>query len=215
MRFRSAWAVVGYGTCSSLMLVINKLAVSFLPAPSFLLLVQCLASWVAVWLAGRCGCATVDRLEWSKLRAFLPVSAAFLACIFANMKTLQYLNVDTFIVFRASTPLVIALCDYAFLGRQLPGMRSAACLVALLLGALGYVYSDAGFAVHGYAWVALWYCVFCFDQARARRLGRARLLGRALSWPRTPHQSGAWLASHGSDRPRQPTDTLLAGCLCS
>ena len=32
---------------------------------------------------------------------------AFLACIFANIKTLQYCNVETFIVFRASTPVVI------------------------------------------------------------------------------------------------------------
>ena len=35
------------------------------------------------------------------------MSVAFLACIFANIKTLQYCNVETFIVFRASTPVVI------------------------------------------------------------------------------------------------------------
>ena len=81
----STFAVLGYGACSSLMLVTNKLAVHFLPNPSFVLFVQCLASWLSVWMVGKCGCITVDRLELSKLRAFLPVSAAFLACIYTNM----------------------------------------------------------------------------------------------------------------------------------
>ena len=40
-------------------------------------------------------------------QSFFWVSVAFLACIFANIKTLQYCNVETFIVFRASTPVVI------------------------------------------------------------------------------------------------------------
>ena len=50
-----AFAVLGYGTCSSLMLVVNKLAVHFLPAPSFLLFMQFFTSWVAVKLCGMCG----------------------------------------------------------------------------------------------------------------------------------------------------------------
>jgi GDP-mannose transporter len=158
------FAVVGYATCSSLMLVMNKVAVHVLPAPSFVLLCQLFSSWAAVKLVGCCGCIVVDDLEWNKLKAFLPVSMAFLACIFANIKTLQYANVETFVVFRASTPLFISLCDYAFLGRELPNMRSTACLVALLFAALGYVLTDATYHVKGYMWVAGWYAIFCFDQ---------------------------------------------------
>ena len=158
------FAVVGYATCSSLMLVMNKVAVHVLPAPSFVLLCQLFSSWAAVKLVGCCGCIVVDDLEWNKLKAFLPVSMAFLACIFANIKTLQYANVETFVVFRASTPLFISLCDYAFLGRELPNMRSTACLVALLFAALGYVLTDATYHVKGYMWVGVWYAIFCFDQ---------------------------------------------------
>jgi GDP-mannose transporter len=158
------FAVVGYATCSSLMLVMNKVAVHVLPAPSFVLLCQLFSSWAAVKLVGCCGCIVVDDLEWNKLKAFLPVSMAFLACIFANIKTLQYANVETFVVFRASTPLFISLCDYAFLGRELPNMRSTACLVALLFAALGYVLTDATYHVKGYMWVAGWYAIFVFDQ---------------------------------------------------
>ena len=124
------FAVVGYATCSSLMLVMNKVAVHAQPAPSFVLLCRSSARG-PFKLVGCCGCIVVDDLEWNKLKAFLPVSMAFLACIFANIKTLQYANVETFVVFRASTPLFLAVR----LRRPRPRaavMRSTACLVALL-----------------------------------------------------------------------------------
>ena len=89
----NAFAVIGYGMCSSLMLVVNKLAVHYLPAPSFVLLIQFFASWFVVKAFGVCGAIEVDSLEWRKLRAFLPISAAFIACVYANMKTLQFANV--------------------------------------------------------------------------------------------------------------------------
>ena len=158
------FAIVGYGACSSLMLIVNKVAVHLLPAPSFVLLMQFFSSWFIVKLCGVCGCTVVDALEWKKLMSFLPVSLAFLAAVFANIKTLQFANVETFIVFRASTPLTISICDWLCLGRELPGLRSTLCLVALLLGAAAYVLTDAQFHVSGYIWVAVWYVIFCFDQ---------------------------------------------------
>uniref|UniRef100_A0A7S4F6F9 Sugar phosphate transporter domain-containing protein n=1 Tax=Chrysotila carterae TaxID=13221 RepID=A0A7S4F6F9_CHRCT len=158
------FAIVGYGTCSSLMLVLNKLTVHLLPAPSLVLLLQFASSWTVVKACGLCGLITVDALEWSKLRAFFFVSLAFLACVFANLKSLQFANVETFIVFRAATPLVISVADFAFLGRELPGLRSAACLLALAAGAAAYTLTDAAFEVHGYLWVAAWFTIFCFDQ---------------------------------------------------
>ena len=162
----TAFAVVGYGACSSLMLVVNKVAVHLLPAPSFVLLAQFFCSWFAVKVCGMCGCIVVDRLEWGKLRAFLPVSLAFLAAVFANIKTLQFANVETFIVFRASTPLTISICEWMCLGRELPNLRSTICLVVLLMCAAAYVYNDAHFVVHGYVWVAVWYFIFCLCAGR-------------------------------------------------
>ena len=41
-----------------------------------------------------------------------------------NRNSLQYSNVETFITFRSSTPLVLSLCDYFFLGRAWPNTRS-------------------------------------------------------------------------------------------
>jgi len=158
------FAVLGYGTCSSLMLIVNKLCVHLLPAPSFVLLAQFFCSWFAVKVCGMCGLIVVDELEYSKLRAFLPISLAFLAAVFANVKTLQFANVETFVVFRASTPITISICEWLCLDRELPGVRSTICLLVLLGGAVGYVLTDAHFVVHGYVWVGVWYFIFCFDQ---------------------------------------------------
>ena len=173
-----AFSVLGYATCSSLMLIVNKMvrsaltqaicnvfaylpplgaqAVHFLPAPSFVLLMQVTASWSSVKFVGLLGFIDVDEIEWGKMKAFLGVSVAFLACLFANIKTLQYANVETFIVFRASTPLLIGVCDWACLGRELPNMRSGLSMLALLGGAVLYVQADASFEVRGYQWVAIW-----------------------------------------------------------
>lgn len=164
MVAKEAFAILGYGTCSSLMLIMNKVAVHLLPAPSLVLLCQFMASWIAVKLCGLCGCIVVDELEWKKVKQFWMVSVAFLACVYANIKTLQFANVETFVVFRASTPLFISLCDWLFLGRELPDRMSTVALLGLLGCATGYVLTDASFHIKGYIWVAVWYAIFCFDQ---------------------------------------------------
>lgn len=158
------FAVLGYATCSSLMLVVNKVCVHVLPAPSFVLLMQVSSAWISVKGCGLMGLVEVDDLELPKLKSFFWVSVAFLACIFANIKTLQYCNVETFIVFRASTPVVIGVADWLFLGRELPNTRSSLSMLALVVGAGSYMYTDASYIVQGYRWVAIWFCTFCFDQ---------------------------------------------------
>jgi len=144
-----AFAVAGYAVCSATMLVCNKVAVHVLPVPSLVLFAQLLSAAVSVWLVGAAGLITVDALEWGKVKAFAPVALAFLGVIFANIKTLQYANVETFIIFRASTPLLISIADYCFLGRQMPDCRSWLALGGLLLGAAGYVYTDSSVEVDG------------------------------------------------------------------
>jgi GDP-mannose transporter len=106
----------------------------------------------------------VDALTWSKVKAFAPVSLTFVTLIFANIKTLQYANVETFIVFRSSTPVLISLCEFFFLGRQLPALHGWLCLLLMVAGAAAYAYTDAAFKLSGYSWVAVWYVVFVFDQ---------------------------------------------------
>ena len=67
-------------------------------------------------------------------------------------------------IFRFSTPLAISICDYLFLGRQLPRLGSWMSLIALLVGAMGYALTDSQFVARGYMFCALWYSIFCLDQ---------------------------------------------------
>ena len=163
-RSEVVFAAVGYMACSSLMLIGNKMAVHYLPAPSFILWAQLFVCAVVVWLLGFCGVVKVDAMEWEKAKKFGVVSLVFVGTIFANMKTLQYANVETFIVFRASTPIALSVCDWIFLGRELPSRRSCLSLAVLLCGAIAYVKTDAGFEVKAYAWVGAWYGIFLLNQ---------------------------------------------------
>jgi len=148
---------------SSTMLIVNKLTIFLLGAPSTILFCQLAATGVAVQIASKAGMIELDPITMQHLKPFSIVAMAFLATIYANIKTLQYANVETFIVFRACTPLALCVLDYVFLGRELPGLRSAMCLLMLFAGAMGYVLSDKTFEVRGYFWVGIWFVVFLFD----------------------------------------------------
>lgn len=134
--------------------MINKFAVVQLPAPTFLLLAQLLFSALAVQAAHWAGALKLKRATSAELMHFVPVVAGFVGTIYANMKVLQYANVETFITFRCSTPLVLAFFDWALLGRQLPSARSWGALLALLLSAAGYTFFDKGFQLTAYFWCA-------------------------------------------------------------
>ena len=147
------FAIAGYMTCSALMLLVNKLAVHHLPAPGFVLLCQLVASAAFTYACGRLGYIEVDALEAGKVKRFWLVPVSFLGTVFANIKILQHANVETFIVFRASTPLIISIADYIFLERELPSKKSWMCLFVLLCGSAMYVFFDKFFSVDAYFWV--------------------------------------------------------------
>lgn len=158
------FAVGGYMLCSATLLISNKYAVYKVAAPSFILFAQLMGTALVVRTFSALGKIECDPLEKTKVMKFLPVSLIFLATIFSNMKSLQYANVETFMVFRFSTPLVVSIADYLFLGRRLPSARSWGSLVALLFGAAGYAMTDSSFHVKGYTFCAVWYIIFCIDQ---------------------------------------------------
>jgi drug/metabolite transporter (DMT)-like permease len=69
--------------------------------------------------------------------------------------------VETVIVFRALSPIIVAFMDALCLGREWPNYRSWAGLITLVIGAYGYASFDEKFQTQGYSayfWPAL-YCV--------------------------------------------------------
>lgn len=164
------WAIAYYSLCSSCLLIVNKVALYILPAPVFLLSLQL---WVATLIVYGLHAAKVLKLEplsWRTAVKFLPVVISFLGTLFSNAKVLQYSNVETFITFRSSTPLVLCICDYLFLGRYLPSAQSVLCLVGLLVSSAGYALFDHAFDVRAYAWLGVWYVFFTTYEVVVKRL---------------------------------------------
>eukprot|EP00802_Teleaulax_amphioxeia_P019752 Tamp_19998.p1 GENE.Tamp_19998~~Tamp_19998.p1 ORF type:complete len:338 (-),score=46.44 Tamp_19998:202-1215(-) len=132
-------AVVMYMLCSSTMLVSNKLAISLFPAPNLLLLLQLASSALILWLLGMSGRLKVDALEWEKLRAYWVVAAVFLLNIYTNIMALKTTTVETVIVFRSLTTVIVAVCDWRGQPLTAPVLST---LIAIVICCAGYVHAE-------------------------------------------------------------------------
>lgn len=155
-------AVLGYMVCSSTLLILNKLSIEFSQATTEVLFLQCVASTLVAY--------ALSDAKFERLSQFRVVSIAFLATLFANMKILQNANVETFIIFRNSTPIVISVLDWCFMGRELPSLRSAVSIAGMFSSSIAYSLTDSNFSVTAYVWVFMWYLLFCFDQIYIKRV---------------------------------------------
>ena len=82
------------------------------------------------------------------------------------MRSLNISNVETVIVFRALSPMVVAFLDALFLGREWPSVRSWAGLVLLVVGAIGYASYDEQFQTQGaqaYTWPTMYCIIIAFE----------------------------------------------------
>ena len=165
--------MVVFSLCSASLLVVNKAAVIAFHAPAFITCAQFVTSTVFVLGLKWSSCAEVDDFEWVKVRMYLAYVGMFVGSIYSNMKALQLSNVETLIVFRACTPIVVSGLEWAFLGRQLPSGRSCASLIMLVVGAAGYVASDKEYRLNGWAaywWVSVYFGIISIEMAYGKVL---------------------------------------------
>jgi len=154
-------AVVFYMLCSSVMLVANKVAVTWVPLPG--LVVSCQFICAVAFIYARSAVADnfeLDTFTYERVIKFLPYVAAMSLCIFSNVQSLYHSNVETVIVFRACSPIFVSILDWFFLGRELPSPRSASSLLIVFFGAVGYVATDSEFSMNGmaaYTWVSVYF----------------------------------------------------------
>ena len=167
---KTTFGIAAYAITSSMMLIVNKLAVTFFPHPSVLMCLQLMATTIIIGVLSGAGVLDAAPFEWKKAQPFLIVALGFLGALYANVKTLQYANVETFIVFRCSVPLLVSVLDRFFLGREWPNLRSWGSLAVVAAGALWYVVTDANFEVNAYGWVAVWYACFAFDAVYIKKI---------------------------------------------
>ncbi|KAL3532392.1 hypothetical protein ACH5RR_005913 [Cinchona calisaya] len=152
MAYATSSLVVGYALCSSLLAVINKFAISNFNYPGLLTALQYLTSALGVWVLGKLGFLNHDPFSWDIAKKFLPAATVFYLAIFTNTNLLRHANVDTFIVFRSCTPLLVAVADTAFRKQPCPSKLTFLSLLIILGAAIGYVATDYGFTLTAYSW---------------------------------------------------------------
>lgn len=143
-------SVISYSLCSGSLVLVNKLILSHLHFPSLVITVQLFASIFLIYGANMFGVIEVDPIKWEFLKPYLVYTVAFTLGVYTNMQCLNTSNVETVIVARGLSPLIVCALDPIFLGRELPSRRSVAALSLIAVGALGYASTDEAFLTQGY-----------------------------------------------------------------
>jgi hypothetical protein len=156
-----------------MMMVVNKWALREFRFPGTLMGLQFLVSALIVRLLGHLGQLECEPMEWSRARPFMMVPVVFALSIFANIKLLSAAAVETVIVFRTLVPIITSWADYAFMGRELPSSQSAAGLLVVVLGALGYAgVSDGGaqLTTATWLWAIAYLLVLAFEMVYVKHV---------------------------------------------
>ena len=95
------------------------------------------------------------QLTWQIARIFSPLVLTFFALLYAGMEVMKYAPLETFITVKSMTPVLFSTCEYLFLGRALPNLKSTAALVGIVAGAATYVKVDAYASYHAYMFCLL------------------------------------------------------------
>mmetsp|Transcript_77056 Transcript_77056/g.121677 ORF Transcript_77056/g.121677 Transcript_77056/m.121677 type:complete len:350 (-) Transcript_77056:61-1110(-) len=172
-RAETTFAVCFYAFCSSVMLVANKVAVTYVAVPGLVVCLQFSAAIIFIYGRSMAFQTATERFTYERVLIFMPYVVSMSLCIFSNVKCLQYANVETVIVFRSCSPLCVSILDWLFLGRELPGRRSALSLVVVALGAVGYVLTDSEFKLNGisaYTWVGIYFVAIVTEMTYGKRV---------------------------------------------
>ena len=171
-------SILSYSLCSGTMLILNKAVTAVLPS-AFLASVQFAFAVVAILAMKCCGFLTLDvREALTNPNIYVPYAkycVLFLLGVFSNMQSLSTSSVDTVIVFRSSTPLLVCFMDMTFMGRQSPSRRSIFSMCAMALGALLYVQQDSQFQMIGfsaYFWVLCYYFIISVEMIFGKKITR-------------------------------------------
>jgi GDP-mannose transporter len=151
------------------------MAMEYLPLPSVVSFIQIMSSTIFILLYKMCG-GQVDKLEWSKVKAYALYIVAFVAAIYANMQALSHSNVETVIVFRACSPIAVTVVEYLFMDRAWPSLRSSLSLCVVAIGAVFYCMSDSQFLLDGiksYYWVIAYFFLITFEMTYGKKLTSA------------------------------------------
>lgn len=170
-------SVIAYSFCSGTLVLLNKLILHHLgPFPSLIVAFQLVATLVFIYGAKLTKILEVDPIVTKHVIPYLYYIVAFALGVYCNMKSLSLSNVETVIVFRALAPVLVAILDAVFLGREYPSQRSWCGLGLIVLGAYGYASFDPKFQSQGlaaYTWPFFYLIIISFEMAYGKKIIRS------------------------------------------
>ena len=146
------------------------------PFAACLTALQFLASALVVLIAARVfKVIECEPLEWAKVRAFSPAVLLFYVSIFCNTKLLQHATVDTFIVFRSCTPLLVLPIETMVIrtktGEAAPTARTYLSLLFIAASSLCYVFVErGGITLTSYFWGAVYLVAIVVDMVVVKKV---------------------------------------------
>ena len=146
--------ILVYCAIGSQLSVVNKVVVTFIPLPNFILFAQFISTTLMLLIAHAVGWVEVEPLTWDIASIFTPLVLTFFALLYAGMEVMKYAPLETFITVKSMTPVLFSACEYLFLGRDLPNLKSTAALIGIVLGAGFYVKVDAYASAKAYMFCA-------------------------------------------------------------
>lgn len=138
-------AIISYSLCSSSLLLLNKIVLTFFPFPSYVTTFQFAFAIITITGMQFLDFVQIKKIDGEILKSYGIYVLLFMSGIYANMRALETSNVETVIVARACTPLIVSFLDYQFMGRTKPSLKSFASMLAIVMGAFYYVMNDDKF----------------------------------------------------------------------
>eukprot|EP00758_Cryptobia_borreli_P004273 Tbor_TRINITY_DN4279_c0_g1::TRINITY_DN4279_c0_g1_i1::g.23984::m.23984 len=130
------------------MMLGNKMAVTALPLPCFLVIVQVFGT-LGLLLLCKSKLQAINRataMEW------LPIAALFSFMMFSSMKSFVYVNVSTILIFRNISSIVTTFVEY-FVRNVRTTVEIVSAEIVIVLGAFIYGYSSTTFNWYGLFWI--------------------------------------------------------------
>jgi len=141
-------AVAQFAVASVAMMVGNKQAVTALPLPCTVVIIQCVGTLL---LLGFCR-QHLKPIEAGTAKHWLPIAVLFALMIFTSMKTFVYVGVSTVIIMRNVGAIVTTVVEYYVRGVTV-NRRIVASEVAIVVGAVMYGWGAVDFNWTGLFWL--------------------------------------------------------------
>ena len=141
-------AVLHFCISSIGMMLGNKLAVSALPLPCTLVIIQAIGT-LALLVGTR---SKMEMIKKDIAIQWLPIAALFTLMLYTSLKSFVYANVSTVIIFRNVGVIFTTIVEY-FVRGEVVNVEVAAAELMIVAGAMIYGWSNADFSWVGLFWI--------------------------------------------------------------